>query len=82
MANETRAPMAHDVAEPVPPEEYNYPHFHPSLLAKDAWLTMKTKGPEPGEWAPDFELQDTDDTRWRLSELRGRPVALIFGSGT
>lgn len=82
MAGEGGAPMAEDVAEPVPPEEYNYAHFHPTILAKDAWLTMKSKGPEPGEWAPDFELTDTEDRRWRLSDLRGQPVALIFGSGT
>jgi hypothetical protein len=36
----------------------------------------------PGDMAPDFALQDIDGKTWRLSELRGQPVVLIFGSGT
>ncbi|HEY5567717.1 MAG TPA: hypothetical protein VIM81_10795 [Gammaproteobacteria bacterium] len=44
--------------------------------------------PQPGAVAPDFELDALDRNRLRtgdtvrLSELRGKPVALIFGSYT
>lgn len=44
--------------------------------------------PQPGQPAPDFELDvlDRDSRRTgrtvRLSALRGKPVALIFGSYT
>jgi len=33
---------------------------------------------EPGTVAPDFELQSTPSQTVRLSELRGRPVVLVF----
>ena len=33
---------------------------------------------EPGILAPDFELQSTPSQSVRLSELRGRPVVLVF----
>ena len=33
---------------------------------------------EPGTLAPDFELQSTPSQSVRLSELRGRPVVLVF----
>ena len=33
---------------------------------------------EPGTLAPDFELQSTPSQTVRLSELRGRPVVLVF----
>jgi len=35
----------------------------------------------PGEPAPDFELEDVQGNRIRLSELRGRPVVLSFLRG-
>src|SRR5215475_15726396 len=35
-------------------------------------------GTEPGNLAPDFELQDQDGNAWRLSDHRGKVVALIF----
>jgi cytochrome oxidase Cu insertion factor (SCO1/SenC/PrrC family) len=34
------------------------------------------------ELAPDFELKDLEGRQWRLSELLGQPVVLIFDSGT
>ena len=46
------------------------------------------KSPQVGEEAPDFELELLDETGKRTSELvslsrlRGKPVALIFGSYT
>jgi hypothetical protein len=63
-------------------ESYNYHHFHRMTLARDAKLAMAPKGPLPGEEAPDFQLEDTRGKPWSLSELRGTPVVLIFGSGT
>lgn len=40
-------------------------------------------GPEAGELAPDFTLATRDRTREvRLSQLRGRPTVLVFGSYT
>ena len=61
---------------------YNYEHFQPHVLSKDMQLTMRSRGPHPGDMAPDFELQDTEGRTWRLSELRGRPVVLILGSAS
>lgn len=45
------------------------------------------RAPAEGAEAPDFELArlvdgEPSDERVRLSELRGRPVALVFGSYT
>jgi peroxiredoxin len=37
---------------------------------------------QPGSEAPDFELETTEGDRVRLSELRGQPVVLRFGSFT
>ena len=36
--------------------------------------------PQPGDAAPDFELEGTEGT-FRLSEHRGRPVVLLFYPG-
>ena len=35
----------------------------------------------PGELAPDFEAEDVDGRRIRLSQFRGRPVLLAFLRG-
>src|ERR1044071_6553773 len=35
-------------------------------------------GTEVGKVAPDFELPDANNTTWRLSEHRGKVVALVF----
>ncbi|MBW3569620.1 MAG: redoxin domain-containing protein [Gemmatimonadetes bacterium] len=78
----TMAPEARANELPNSPESYNYDHFHPKYLVKDAKLAAKPKGVVPGEAAPDFELRDTEGRLWRLSELRGRPVVLITGSAT
>ncbi len=46
-------------------------------------LARETHAPAVGEMAPDFELpRSGGGAPVRLSELRGRPVALIFGSYT
>lgn len=61
---------------------YNYEHFRPGILGKDAELIRHPQGPRPGERAPDFSLQDTEGRQWRLQDLKGRPVVLLIGSGT
>jgi len=35
----------------------------------------------PGELAPDFELEDVQGSRIRLSEFRGKPIVLAFLRG-
>lgn len=35
-------------------------------------------GIEVGDAAPDFELKDQDNNTWRLSDQRGKTVALVF----
>ena len=40
--------------------------------------TPAQTGTEVGNVAPDFQLQDTNNQTWRLSEHRGKVVALIF----
>jgi hypothetical protein len=47
------------------------------------WMRARAGGLEVGEQAPDFDLATMDKSgRVRLSELRGRPVVLVFGSYT
>jgi thioredoxin-dependent peroxiredoxin len=44
-------------------------------------MTAKNKtdvGTEAGQLAPDFELRDQDGNPWRLSDYRGKVIALIF----
>ena len=62
--------------------EYNYEHFRPKHLLADLWKTLRGEGLQPGAQAPDFEMETTEGERVRLSELRGRPVVLRFGSFT
>ena len=49
-----------------------------------AWQRLyDANAPKVGDLAPDFELPAArGDDRTRLSALRGKPVALIFGSFT
>jgi hypothetical protein len=61
---------------------YNFEHFRTSHLIVDAIRTWRLSGVKPGEWAPDFELDDTNGEPWRLSAHRGRAVLLHFGSPT
>lgn len=35
-------------------------------------------GPREGQKAPDFAIQDLEGKTWQLSELRGKPVLLMF----
>ena len=63
-------------------EVYNYDRFHPRTLAEDVKLVRHPQGPHLGDPAPDFVLEDTEGRKWRLSDLRGKPVVLVIGSGT
>ena len=63
-------------------DEYNYEHFRPKHLLADLWKTIRGEGLQPGAQAPDFEMETTEGERVRLSELRGQPVVVRFGSFT
>lgn len=62
-------------------QAYNYDHFRTQHFLYDVKATLAGHGVQPGEPAPDFELPATDGML-RLSELRGKPVLLHFGSPT
>lgn len=61
-------------------EDYNFKHFHAGILFEDGKRTFEAKGICAGEIAPDFELPKVGGGSLRLSDLRGKPVALHFGS--
>lgn len=61
-------------------DDYNFEHFRTKILLQDAERTVEARGIRPGEAAPDFELPRVGGGALRLSELRGRPVILHFGS--
>lgn len=63
-------------------KEYNYDHFRPVVMSDDIKMTVRSIGPHPGDMAPEFALLDTEGRPWYLSELRGQPVVLIFGSAS
>jgi len=63
-----------------PVNEYNFEHFRTKILVEDIGRTIEGKGICPGELAPDFELPQVGGGSLRLSEFRGRPVVLHFGS--
>ena len=47
------------------------------------WSRARAGHLEVGDEAPDFELEYHDHSgKMRLSDLRGRPVVLVFGSYT
>ena len=64
------------------PEDGAGPGFGPVAQAvpADPALAVLPTGPEVGRLAPDFLLQGLDGRPVRLSDLRGRPVLLHFGS--
>jgi pimeloyl-ACP methyl ester carboxylesterase/thiol-disulfide isomerase/thioredoxin len=62
-------------------DAYNYESFDYGLDAPEL-ERWRREGPSIGEPAPDFELVDLDGTLLTLSDLRGRPVVLEFGSYT
>jgi hypothetical protein len=79
-----RIPTAADrfaaLAERVPVDDYNFEHFRTRYLVRDARRTINRRGIAPGDAAPDFELPRAGGDSLRLSDLRGRPVLLHFGS--
>jgi len=68
------------ISEPV--DEYNFDHFRVKHLLQDIQRSIVNQGVMPGEMAPDFELPRAGGGSLRLSELRGKPVLLHFGSFT
>jgi hypothetical protein len=68
------------LAEHVTEPPYNYDHFTRQVVWLDGAKTIDGYGVPPGALAPDFELPDTDGNLIRLSDQRGRPVLLHFGS--
>jgi hypothetical protein len=72
---------------PLAADEYNFEHFRAEQLARDARDSARAAGVQPGELAPDFTLpvatpRDGVGDALRLSDLRGQPVLLHFGSFT
>lgn len=65
-----------------PPEQYNFEHFTAKVLVEDGMKTFRAEGICAGEIAPDFQLPQAGGGSIRLSDLRGRPVLLHFGSYT
>ena len=89
MSTATELEQAPDAAEvfarteaTLPVEEYNFEHFRTRHLLTDLEGTATTRGIQPGELAPDFELPTADGGTLRLSDLRGEVVLLHFGSAT
>jgi len=72
---------------PLEADDYNFEHFRAEQLARDAKDSLRAAGIQPGELAPDFTLpvatpSDAVGGGLRLSDLRGQPVLLHFGSFT
>ena len=78
-----------------PPESLSEADFERMMLTREAYTAMRDAriarerhAPKVGETAPDFQIErlGANDARGgdllQLSETRGRPVALIFGSYT
>jgi len=63
-------------------DDYNFEHFRTKHLLSDVQGTLERRGLQPGEIAPDFDMPRVDGGSQRLSDLRGRPVLLHFGSIT
>jgi peroxiredoxin len=63
-------------------DEYNFRHFRTKHLLSDMQATLEKRGLAPGAMAPDFALPGLDGAALRLSELRGKPTLLHFGSFT
>ena len=75
--------MGHaDPSDETQLRRYNYQHFWIKHLLADLWRSARGRGLTPGVEAPDFELEATDGTTVRLSELRGQPLLLHFASET
>ncbi len=62
--------------------DYNFEHFRTKHLLADMKASAEKRGIAAGQLAPDFELNRVGGGSLRLSDLRGRPVLLHFGSFT
>ncbi len=71
--------------------EHEQLHHDPSPMTgerfaqlREAMAQREERAPKVGDEAPEFELPvlDGKGATVRLSDLRGKPVALIFGSYT
>ncbi len=71
--------------------EHEHLHHDPSPMTgerfarlREAMARREERAPKVGEEAPEFELPllQGEGKTVRVSELRGKPVALIFGSYT
>ncbi len=62
--------------------DYNYRHFRTKHIVADACGTIGKHGIQPAEEAPDFTLHIIGGGTTSLSQLRGEPVLLRFGSAT
>ncbi|MBT3917612.1 MAG: hypothetical protein HN731_19275 [Rhodospirillaceae bacterium] len=80
---------------PMSPEERKQSWLEISVISEEQFDAMRehqaerqSDVPQPGDDAPDFEIDVLDRDRQRtgetvqLSALRGKPVALMFGSYT
>lgn len=65
-----------------PPDDFNFEHFRMRHMAAELLRTYHRSGIAPGSEAPPFDLEATDGTRLRLTDLRGKPVLLHFVSYT
>ncbi len=63
-------------------EDYNLAHFRTKYLLQDFKRTLADRGILPGQPAPDFALPRVGGGQLRLSDLRGGPILLHFGSTT
>lgn len=62
-------------------DHYNFSHFKRKHFIEDFRMTFQ-RLIEPGTLAPDFALPKVGGGVLRLSDLRGQPVLLRFGSFT
>jgi hypothetical protein len=72
-----------------PPEKFGQVMKHvpwPAFVVmpfETMWSRARAGELQPGEAAPDFRLPTVDHSQQvQLSELRGKPVVLVFGSYT
>ena len=77
-----RNPAARSEESPNLTGTENYAHYERKHQLADFTRTWHRQGIQPGDAAPDFELESATGARVRLSALRGRPVLLHFGSFT
>ncbi len=61
---------------------YNFASFERYILFADLKRSLYRDGVRPGQPAPDFELPKAFGGSLQLSDLRGKPVVLHFGSYT